>query len=83
MRIIKRLILWFLIAVMTPVYVYRRYRRMRIIGMAMVYRQAYKYAQWAETGVESDGLRLHMPCGLVAYQKPVTLEKIARSLRDS
>ena len=83
MRIIKRLILWLLIAIMTPVYVYRRYRRMRIIGRAMVYRQAYKYAQWVETGIETDRMRLSMPCGVVAYEKPVTLAKIAGALNDS
>lgn len=83
MRIIKRLILWFLIAIMTPVYVYRRYRRMRIIGRAMVYRIAYKYAQWVEQGAQqNDGIAINMPCGFIQYTRPVTLEKIAGALRD-
>lgn len=82
MRIIKRVILWFLIAIMTPVYVYRRYRRMRIIGRALVYRIAYKYAQWVEQGAQSEWLSISMPCGVVEYTRPVTLEKIAGALRD-
>lgn len=84
MRIIKRLILWLLIAIMTPVYVYRRYRRMRIIGRALVYRVAYKYAQWVEQGAQqSNIISINMPCGFVQYMRPVTLEKIAGALRDS
>jgi len=84
MRIFKRFILWVLIAMMTPVYIYRRYRRLRIIGKAMIYRQAYRYAQWVEAGAQqNEGIAITMPCGCIEYTRPVTLEKIAGALRGS
>jgi len=56
---------------------------MRIIGRALVYRIAYKYAQWVEQGAQqNDGIAITMPCGFIEYTRPVTLEKIAGALRD-
>jgi len=81
--ILKLCALYFLKAIMAPVYVYRRYRRIRVIGQAMVYRIAFKYAQWVESGTDSENIRISMPCGRVEYTRPATLKKIAGALHDS
>jgi len=82
--LLLNLVLLFLHGIMIPVYIWRRFKRMRFRANLRGARAAYAYAKWVDEHSVVKGANVHLQTsvGMLRYTRPLTVHKLMVAYRD-